>query len=423
MNPILEFRQVSKRFSLNPTKPRSFLEAVTGWKKRRRFEKKEFWVLRDIVLAVGPGEAVGVIGDNGAGKSTILKLAAQIIAPTRGQVIVNGRVGALLEVGVGFHPDLTGRENIYLSGAIIGLSRREMAARLDEIIAFSEVGDFIDVPVRHYSSGMQVRLGFSVATSIHPDILLVDEVLSVGDWSFRRKCMERIEEIQRRGTAILYVSHDLDEVRRVCERTIWLNAGAVQEEGRSEEVVRAYLNHALQDRGLQVWELGGEQERGRRMGSGEVEITGAVTLDGQGRPRDSFTNDSTYVIRIDYRCHRPINLLAFGLSIYTENGIWVTSPNSIEQSSQLQIGSTGSIYYVVEHLPLKAGEYEITVAVFDPTALMYKPYDHLHRRYRFAVVERQRPMPQDGLVEFPHQWLDQDGWARLQAEKQKVRHG
>jgi lipopolysaccharide transport system ATP-binding protein len=415
MNPILEFKQISKRFSLNPSKPRSFQEIVTGWMHHRRSEKQDFWVLRDISLAVEPGEAVGVIGANGAGKSTLLKLAAKIIAPTQGWVIVNGRVGALLEVGVGFHPDLTGRENIHLSGAIIGLNRREMDARLDEIVAFSEVGDFIDVPVRHYSSGMLVRLGFSVATSVNPDILLVDEVLAVGDWSFHFKCIERIEEMQRRGTSILYVSHNLEEVRRICARAFWIDGGMIRAQGRPDEVVRAYLNDALQDRGIQVQELGDEQDRGQRMGSGEVEITEAETLDGQGRPCDSFTNGLPFVVRMDYRCHQPIEHWAFGLGIYTEDNIWVTSPNSIEQNDCLHMGSSGSIYYAVDHLPLKAGNYELTVAVFDPTASAYKPYDHWHRKYRFIVVERQRPIPQDGLVELPHQWMDDKGWAKREA--------
>jgi len=415
MNPVLVFDQVSKRFSLNLSKPRSFLDMATSWQRRRRSGQQDFWVLRDVSLNVAPGEAVGVIGPNGAGKSTILKLAAQIIAPTMGRVSVSGRVGALLEVGVGFHSDLTGRENVYLSGAIIGLSRQEMAARLDEIIEFSEVGDFIDVPVRHYSSGMLVRLGFAVATSVNPDILLVDEVLAVGDWSFRVKCVERIEEMQRRGVSILYVSHNLDEVRRVCARAVWLDEGQIQQEGHPDEVVRAYVNQALQERGIQMLALGDDQGRGQRMGSGEVEITGAATLDGEGCPRDSFTSGAPFIVRIDYCCRQPIKAWAFGLSIYTEDNIWVTSPNSIEQNEHLQVAVSGSVYYLVEQLPLKAGNYELTVAVFDPTASVYQPYDHWHRKYRFAVVERQRPMPQDGLVELPHRWMDDRHWSEWEA--------
>ncbi len=413
--PVLEFNQVSKRFHLNPSKPRSFLEAITSLGKRRTNESgvdSEFWVLRDFSTTVHPGEAVGIIGNNGAGKSTILKLAAGIIAPTQGRVVLNGRVGALLEIGVGFHPDLSGRENIYLNGAIIGLSRHEMKARLDEIVAFSEIGEFIDVPVRHYSSGMLVRLGFSVATSISPDILLVDEVLAVGDWAFRYKCLERIEMMLKQGTAILYVSHGLDEVRHLCQRAIWIEHGRVQVEGKPDEVVRAYINASLEEHGTHVWELGDAQDRGRRMGSGEVEITGVAILDSYGHPCDSFLNGSPFVVRIDYHCRQPVEHLAFGLSIYAEDNTWITSPNSIEQNHNLQLGEAGSVYYVVDELPLKAGNYELTVTVFDPSVAMYKPYDHLHRKYRFTVVERARPLPQDGWVELPHHWLDEQGWAR-----------
>jgi ABC-type polysaccharide/polyol phosphate transport system ATPase subunit len=417
--PILEFDQVSKKFLLNRSKPRSFLEAITSLGKRHMngagADSPEFWVLRDLSVSVHPGEAVGIIGDNGAGKSTILKLAAKIIAPTQGHVVLDGRVGALLEVGVGFHPDLTGRENIYLSGAIIGLTHREMRARLDEIIAFSEIGDFIDVPVRHYSSGMMVRLGFSVATSIQPDVLLVDEVLAVGDWSFRYKCLERIEAMLKQGTAMLYVSHGLDEVRRLCNRALWLDHGVVKSEGEPDEVVRAYINASLEEHGTHVWELGDAQDRGRHMGSGEVEITGVAPLDGQGRPCDSFLNGSPFVVRIDYRCRQPVTHWAFGLSIYAEDNTWITSPNSVEQNCRLRFSESGSIYYVVDELPLKAGNYELTVTVFDPSAAMYKPYDHLHRKYHFTVVERARALPQDGWVELPHRWLDEQGWANTSA--------
>jgi len=419
--PVLEFEHVAKKFILHPTRPRSLQEMVIAWLRRQRAERREFWVLRDISLTVERGEVVGVIGDNGTGKSTMLKLAARIIEPTRGQVTVNGRVGALLELGVGFHPDLTGRENIYLSAALVGLSRREILPLVEEIIAFSGIGEFIDVPVRHYSSGMLVRLGFSVATSIKPDILLVDEVLVVGDQTFRQQCVQRIEEMRAEGTAILYVSHNLDEIRRICDRALWLDEGIIQVEGHPDEVVQAYMNHTLRERQLKVRALGDEQRRGWHLGSGEVEITGIFTLDGEGGLCDTFVSGSPFVVRIDYRCRQPVSAMAFGLSIYTEDGIWVTSPNSIAQADRLASGPSGSVYYVVESLPLRAGTYEITAAVFDPTAPEYKPYDHLHRVHRFTV--REGAVPQDGLVELPHRWLDEGEWTRLHDHREKVGYG
>lgn len=405
---VLQFQDVSKRFILHHQRPRSFQEAVIGALRRSGNQREEFWAVRDFTLTVEPGEIVGIIGNNGAGKSTILKLAARIIEPTRGKVVVNGRVGALLELGVGFHPELTGRENIYLNGAILGLNRREMGALLERIIEFAEMGQFIDIPVKHYSSGMLVRLGFAVATSIRPSVLLVDEVLAVGDLSFRKKCLRRIREMHEEGTAILYVSHALDEVRRLCHRAIWLDSGVVQAEGNPDDVVQAYVEGATQKRDPA---LKGGLRYLVRMGSGEVEITKVATMDISGKEHDTFVSGSPFIVRIDYQCHKPVSHLAFGLSIYAEDGTWVTSPNSLAQKTSIQVKEHGSVYYVVESLPLRAGIYNLTVAVFDgSTVPLYAPYDHLHYVHRFTIVEREKPMPQDGLVEFPHRWLDEDEW-------------
>ncbi len=416
---VIEFHNVSKRFVLHQERARSFQEALIYAFSHSR--KEEFWAVRDFSMAAEPGEIVGIVGDNGAGKSTLLKLAARIIEPTRGKVIVKGRVGALLELGVGFHPDLTGRENIYLNGAIIGLNRREIHARLDEIVSFAELEHFIDMPVRHYSSGMLVRLGFAVATAIQPDVLLVDEVLAVGDWSFRRKCLQRIRKIQEEGTAILYVSHALDEVRRLCHRAIWLKEGRVCAEGHPEEVVRLYLSHTTQNRSKS---LGAPEQKlpyAWRMGSGTVEITGVTTLDAEGRACDVFVSGSRFAVRINYYCHQHVTDLAFGLAIYTEDGIWVTSPNSLIQRDKIEVKEQGSVYYVVDALPLRAGVYDVTAAVFDGSAVpAYLPYDHLHKTCSFTVMEEERPLPQDGLVEFPHQWLDEQGWASRKAFPMKT---
>jgi ABC-type polysaccharide/polyol phosphate transport system ATPase subunit len=224
----IQFDHVSKKFILHRERPRSLQELAVNLFRRNNNSHEEFWALQDVSFTVEQGETLGLIGPNGAGKSTALKLISRIIEPTSGQIEVNGQVGALLELGAGFHPDLTGRENIYLNGSILGLSRAQIRRKLDAIIAFAELERFIDVPVKHYSSGMYVRLGFSVAVHTDPEVLLVDEVLAVGDQNFQHKCLERIMEMQRQGITICFVSHGLGEVRRLCSRAVWLDDGMVQ---------------------------------------------------------------------------------------------------------------------------------------------------------------------------------------------------
>ena len=218
MSAAIRFDGVSKKFILHHERARSFQELVVGLFRHNNRSREEFWALRDVSFTVAPGETVGIIGPNGAGKSTVLKLISRIMEPTSGQITVHGRIGALLELGAGFHPDLTGRENIYLNGSILGLSRAEIRCRLDDIIAFAELERFIDIPVKHYSSGMYVRLGFSVAVHTDPEVLLVDEVLAVGDAEFRKKSAERIENFRKNSTTILMVSHNLGAVQRMGER-------------------------------------------------------------------------------------------------------------------------------------------------------------------------------------------------------------
>ena len=218
------------------------LKAMFSFRAAQRPER--VWALRDLSFAVSKGESVAVIGRNGSGKSTLLGILAKVYLPSKGEVGVRGRIAPLLELGAGFHPDLTGRENIFLNGAILGLARREIEARLDEIIAFSELGEFIDTPIKTYSVGMQMRLGFSIAVQTKPDVLLVDEVLAVGDEAFQHKCYRQIERFQEEGRTILFVSHDLEAVRRVAPRTIWMGGGALLADGPTVGVVTAYLEEA-----------------------------------------------------------------------------------------------------------------------------------------------------------------------------------
>ena len=241
MTPI-RFDNVSKRFVLHSLRPRSFQDLLTGRGQRQNgvLPEQELWALRDVSFQVPAGQTIGLVGPNGAGKSTALKLIARVYEPTRGKILVNGRLNALIELTAGFHPELTGRENIYLSGAVMGLSRREIQRQFDDIVAFSELEKFIDMQVKHYSTGMFMRLGFAVATCIESDILLVDEVLAVGDASFQRKCFERIEEMHARGTTIFYVSHSAAEVERLCDRAILIMDGELLADGPPVEVNAKY---------------------------------------------------------------------------------------------------------------------------------------------------------------------------------------
>ena len=200
-------------------------------------KKHQFWALKDVNFSIYAGETVGLIGTNGSGKSTALKLISRIIDPTHGTITVSGRLSALLELGAGFHPDLTGRENIFLNGSILGLDRRMMNRKVDDIIAFADIADFIDVPIRNYSSGMQMRLGFSVAVHVEPQVILVDEVLAVGDYEFQLKCLKKIREMQKQGVTILFVSHDFEDVQNLCTRVIWLDSGSVKGDGEAGEII------------------------------------------------------------------------------------------------------------------------------------------------------------------------------------------
>lgn len=240
--PVIAIRDLRKRYTVLHNRPHSFKDAVVRKLTRRDMERETFWALQGVDLTVSPGETVGIIGPNGSGKSTMLGIIAGILRPTSGEVRVRGRISVLMEAGIGFHEDLTGIENIYLSGALLGMSRREMAARVDRIVDFADLHGFADTPVRMLSSGMYMRLGFSVAVHLDPDILLVDEVLAVGDEEFHHKCRQRLRQFRDAGGAVVFVSHRMPEVKWLCQRTMWLENGVVKQEGPSAEVIPAYVS-------------------------------------------------------------------------------------------------------------------------------------------------------------------------------------
>ena len=236
---VIELKNVSKKFRLYHEKTRSLKERILG---RSKNVYEELWALKDVNLIIKKGETAGIIGVNGSGKSTLLKLIAKILYPTTGEIITKGKIATLIELGAGFHPDLTGKENVYLNGAILRMTRKEIDEKFNDIVKFAELEKFIDIPLRNYSSGMKMRLGFSIAVHVNPDILLIDEVLAVGDEGFRKKCYERIKEFQEQNKTILYVSHNLESVKNICNWTIWLDKGKIIKQGNSNEVVNDYLS-------------------------------------------------------------------------------------------------------------------------------------------------------------------------------------
>ena len=322
MPPVIKFSNVSKRYNLGLT--RTSLPAVIsqGLKQvitrgsDQTTDKKYHWALTDVSFDLERGQSLALVGPNGAGKSTILKLLAKITNPTSGQVEIKGQLSALIELGAGFHPDLTGRENIFLNGTILGLTYKDIQKRFDEIVAFSEIEEFIDTPVKRYSSGMTVRLGFAVASCIEPDILLVDEVLAVGDASFRQKCIDRIKTLLNKGTSLVFVSHDMGLVRAVCERALYIDHGRLQYAGTSGAVIDLY-NQILEKQRVEKMNLsdGG--------GDGDVEITKMDVVDAAGNLVTETYGDQPVEIRIHYMAFRNIGKANALVRIYRSDGLSV----------------------------------------------------------------------------------------------------
>ncbi len=384
MPGTIRIEKVSKRFVLHHERPRSLQETVLNWLHHHPSGKKEvYWALRDVSFEVPAGESVGIIGPNGAGKSTLLKLVGRILRPTSGRIVANGRISALLELGAGFHPDLTGRENIFLNASVLGVSRRETVRRLDEIVDFAEIGEFIDVPVKHYSSGMQMRLGFAIATTVDPDILIVDEVLAVGDATFQRKCLDRIDHLRQEGVTVLFVSHDPNLVRSVCSHAVWLDHGRVMADGNAEVVAARYNDRSWQSAGPEP--VSQDDEAGdRRWGTGDVRIVNVRFLNGRGREKRLFRTGDPLVVEMQYHAEAQIERPVFGLAIHRSDGVHVTGPNTQFSGSVVPaLDSDGVVRYKIDRLPLLEGRYALSVAArdWDDTTI----YDYHDRLYSFRV--------------------------------------
>lgn len=400
----IEVVGLSKKFRLATERRDSVKERVL--RGRGRYE--EFWALRDVSFTVPKGTTFGLIGHNGSGKSTLLKMLAGIYRPTSGTVTSRGRMSALLELGAGFHAELTGRENIRLNGAILGLTHKQTDAAMDKIIDFSGIGQFIDAPVKVYSSGMYVRLGFAIAVTVDPEILVVDEIIAVGDEEFQRKCFDYLFELRKRGTTIVIVSHALGVLSDLCDEAVWVDHGRLEAVGDVRDVVESYLRAVNAKEAGRTSESATDHAEPGRVGSGEVRVTHVQYLDADGAELSFVTPGERVVIRLHYSASEPIPEAVFGLAFVHESGVNVSGPNSgyDEKAFQLDAG-VGYVDYVVDSMPLQPGMFTLSTAVVGRGHM----FDYRDRAVELRV-RADSPVTEPGLVRFDGRWsLTQGGSA------------
>jgi lipopolysaccharide transport system ATP-binding protein len=400
-----------------------------------------FQALQDVSFNVPTGTTYGIVGRNGSGKSTMLKLVAGIAKPTSGSVKVKGRISALIELGAGFHPEISGRENVFINGIMLGLSKREIARRFDEIVDFAELKDFIDAPVKTYSSGMYMRLGFAVAINVDPDVLLVDEVLAVGDESFAHKCLDKFGEFRRRGKTVLIVTHSLGLVERFCDEALWIDGGQGRAAGDPRRVIGAYVTDvakseeamlAARDQharetvsqnasvntgagvsaapvaaadAVQTPAPGPDeppdmfQATEGRWGSREVEIDGVELLDERGQPSHIFHSGDRLTLRMTVRAAQPVTDFVFGVGLFNADGVCCYGTNTdVEHYSPDELHGSGQVDFIIDSLDLTEGTYKLDVAVHKRDGF---PYDYHRLLYTFRIQSRVKDV---GIFRPPHSW-------------------
>lgn len=402
MNAI-EFHNVSKKFkkgedfdSLRDFIPNLFKKITSRNKKTGdELHGKEFWAVKNLSFDLKRGETLGIIGPNGAGKSTTLKMLSRILKPTHGDIKINGKLSALLEAGAGFHPDLTGRENIYLSGAIIGMKKKEIDRKFDSIVDFSELEDFIDTPVKRYSSGMHVRLGFAVAAHMDPEILLIDEVLAVGDMTFQTKCIEKVRALVDRDVTIIFISHDLGAVSGICKKTIVLFGGQVYFEGDTKEAIFKYkevMSRKREDR---------EFHKLLSAAPGTpVAIENIMLLDKDGHVKHEFATGEEMTIRMELKASQRIKNPVFGIAIHRMDGVYVYGMNTkIDEYIVEEICGREVIDLNIKTMNLLGGDYSVSAGVFMDGGLA--PYDFRDKNYSFRMIDSSN---EHGIVFLNHRW-------------------
>ncbi|MCU0242009.1 MAG: ABC transporter ATP-binding protein [Vicinamibacteria bacterium] len=373
-----------------------------------------FTAVDGVSFEVPRGTTFGIIGENGSGKSTLLKLIAGITKPTRGQLKVDGRISALIELGAGFHPEISGRENVAINGIMLGLTRREVEERFDDIVAFAELADFIDAPVKTYSSGMYMRLGFAVAIHVDPDVLLIDEVLAVGDEAFTRKCLDKIGEFRRRGKTIVFVSHSLGLVEKMCDEVLWMRHGSMADRGDSKRVVDAYLTYvaggeeallksqqreAVAETAETTAQIAPQDQSTGRWGTREIEIESVRLLDERGRERHVYVPGERLTIEMRVQARQPVEDFVFGIGLFNTDGVSVYGSNThIEDYQPELILGQAEIRFEIEDLRLVEGSYLLDVAAH---ARDGTPYDYHHGLYSLRVKSRIKDV---GVYRPHHAW-------------------
>lgn len=366
---------------------------------RRKTYHRPFYALNDIDLEIYRGEVVGIIGKNGSGKSTILKIITGVSSPSSGEVSVNGKISALLELGAGFNLEYTGIENIYLNGMMMGFTREEMEAKLDSILSFADIGEFVHQPVKSYSSGMFARLAFSVAINVDPDILIVDEALAVGDLKFQIKCMEKFSEFRDNGKTILFVSHDINSIKRYCNRAIWLNSGKIEAQGDTDIICDRYTDY------LKYGEVSSKQkEKGQEEVVLDKDIIGVINdfgvIDYQGRNLDEIPYNSSFRVKIDFEMNTDDLDIVIGVAIHSIDDIYICGVNTLLDKKQIDYKKgTNTIYLEYDSFNLLGGSYYFDVAIFEKNA--HIPIDYKARVKEFFVKSTYIA---EGLFVLPHSW-------------------
>jgi ABC-2 type transport system ATP-binding protein len=390
--PAVVVDGVSKRFRLYSERNQTLKAAVL---RAGRAKYQEFWALRDVSFDIEKGQTYGIVGENGSGKSTLLKCLARILRPDEGAIRMSGKVAALLELGSGFHAELSGRENVFLNGSILGLTKRDIKARFDEIVEFAGIERFIDQPVKNYSSGMYVRLGFSVATHLDPDVLLVDEVLAVGDAAFQRRCFEKFSDFRRAGKTVVMVSHASESMRTMCDQAAWINEGRLAAIGPAAEVVDRYVDHFHTDREV-------VEGAATRWGSGEARLTSVDLVGPEGQPVHLVHTGDEVTLRMSWQADRPVAKPVFGLALETLEGTWLWAHHTRDAGYVPdELPPSGSVDLHIPRLMLQPGTYDVSASIVDYTTTHV--YDYLRRCLRFDV-EHGDPRESGGYVALGGTW-------------------
>ena len=424
-NTVISVKNVKKGFKIYYDKGHTLKERLLFFKSRNAFTKHE--VLKGVSLDIKKGDVVGLVGHNGCGKSTLLKLITKIIYPDSGSIEINGKISSLLELGAGFHPDMTGRENVYINASIYGLTKKEIDNKIDSIIEFSELEDFIDSPVRTYSSGMYMRLAFSVAINVEADILLIDEILAVGDANFQAKCFRKMQELKKNGITIVIVSHDLGSIERLCNKAVWIEEGLIREIGNPHDISAKYLekimrkneikienktkNRTTEESKIQV-ENSNKKNNSKvikkddnRTGNREVQITSVKIVDRNNEERTSFKTNENIKIIVNYeRNNKNLNESVVGFGVFRYDGINCYGTNTyIDNFQKMKLKDSGIIEIELTNLKLLDGEYDIDIAFHDEYG---SPYDYIRKVKKIKMYSN---IKEAGIFRIDHKFKHLEG--------------